>query len=104
MTLLDRELCKCANGAYITINTTVEDDVFIGPCVVTTNDKQMVRGAELKGCTIRRGARIGANSVILPGVIIGKMCCRCRSVVTKDVSAGRTVAGNPARILKSGDK
>jgi len=91
-------------GVYITINTIIEDDVFIGPCAVTTNDKQMIRGAELKGCTIKKGARIGANSVILPGVIIGENAViGAGSVVTKNVPAGKTVAGNPARILKSGD-
>jgi len=59
-------------GVYITTNTTLEDDVFMGPCSVTSNDKYMVRGAELKGPVIKKGARIGTNAVILPGVVVGE--------------------------------
>lgn len=99
--------CKLGNnvsvqtGAYITINTTIEDNVFIGPRVVTANDKYMVTGAKLIGPIIKKGARIGANSTLLPGVTIGEgAVVGSASVVTKDVPAGVTVAGNPARILK----
>jgi acetyltransferase-like isoleucine patch superfamily enzyme len=98
--------CKLGNnvsvqtGAYITINTTVEDNVFIGPRVVTANDKYMVTGAKLIGPIIKKGARIGANSTLLPGVIIGEgAVVGSGSVVTKDVPAGATVVGNPAKIL-----
>jgi len=87
-------------GAYITINTTLEDDVFMGPCSVTTNDKFMLRGAELKGPHIKKGARIGANTTILPSVIVGENAVvGGGSVVTRNVEAGMTVAGNPARKL-----
>ncbi len=87
-------------GAYITAFTTVEDNVFIGPWVVTTNDKYMVTGAKLIGPTIKKGARIGANSTILPGVVIGEgAVIGSGSVVTKDVAPGKTVVGNPARVL-----
>ena len=87
-------------GAYITINTTIEDNVFIGPWVVTTNDKYMVAGAKLVGPTIKKGARIGANSTILPGVVIGEgALVGSGSVVTKDVAPGKIVVGNPARVL-----
>ena len=99
--------CKLGNnisiqtGAYITAYTTVEDNVFIGPWVVTANDKYMVTGAKLIGPTIKKGARIGANSTILPGVVIGEgAVVGSGSVVTKDVAPGKTVAGNPARELK----
>lgn len=87
-------------GVYITAFTTVEDNVFIGPWVVTTNDKYMVTGAKLIGPTIKKGARIGANSTLLPGVVIGEgAVVGSGAVVTMDVAPGKTVVGNPARVL-----
>jgi acetyltransferase-like isoleucine patch superfamily enzyme len=87
-------------GAYITVNTVLEDEVFMGPCSVTTNDRYMVRGAQLKGPIIKKGARIGANVTILQGIVIGENAVvGAGAVVTKDVELGATVAGNPARIL-----
>jgi UDP-N-acetyl-D-mannosaminuronic acid dehydrogenase len=97
--------CKIGNNvslqtsAYITAYTVIEDDVFIGPRVVTTNDKYMYYGAKLLGPTIKKGARIGANATILPGVNIGEgAVVGSGAVVTKDVPAGATVVGNPAKI------
>jgi acetyltransferase-like isoleucine patch superfamily enzyme len=99
--------CKIGNNVsiqtdvYITINTTIEDNVFIGPRVVTTNDKYMHYGAKLIGPTIKKGARIGANSTLLPGVVIGEgAVVGAGSVVTKNVPPGTTVVGNPARIMR----
>jgi acetyltransferase-like isoleucine patch superfamily enzyme len=87
-------------NVYVTAYTVVEDDVFMGPGSVTTNDKYMQTGAKLTGPTIKRGARIGANCTILPGVVIGEgSVVGSGSVVTKDVPPGTTVAGNPARKL-----
>ncbi len=99
--------CKLGNNisiqtaAYIATYTTIEDDVFIGPRVVTTNDKYMFYGAKLIGPTIKKGARIGANSTILPGVVIGEgAIIGAGSVVTRDVPPGAIMVGNPARELK----
>lgn len=102
--------CKLGNnisiqtGAYITAFTTIEDNVFIGPWAVTANDKYMVTGAKLIGPTIKKGARIGANATILPGVVIGEgAVVGSGSVVTKDVAPGKTVVGNPARVINKGN-
>ena len=99
--------CKVGNNvsiqtsAYITRYTTIEDNVFIGPRVVTTNDKYMFSGAKLIGPTIKKGARIGANATLLPGVVIGEgATVGSGAVVTRDVPSKATVVGNPARILK----
>jgi acetyltransferase-like isoleucine patch superfamily enzyme len=99
--------CKIGNNvsiqtsAYITRYTTIEDNVFIGPRVVTTNDKYMFSGAKLIGPTIKKGARIGANATLLPGVVIGEEAIvGSGAVVTRDVPNKAIVVGNPARILR----
>lgn len=84
---------------YIPTFTVIEDNVFVGPNAVFTNDKKMGRGEwKLEGATVRRGARVGANSTILPGVTIGENAViGAGAVVTKDVPANAVVAGVPAR-------
>ena len=85
-------------GVYITAYTVIEDDVFMGPCSVTTNDKYMRVGAELKGPIIKRGARIGANATILPDIVIGEEAVvGSGAVVVKDVEPRSVVVGNPAK-------
>lgn len=91
---------KIQTGAYITIGVVIQSDVFIGPCVVTTNHKTMKYrdGTPLKGSMIMQGARIGANVTILPGITIGKNAVvGAGSVVCKNVPDNATVYGNPAR-------
>ena len=81
------------NG-YVTAYTIIEDDVFLGPCAVTTNDKYMKVGAELKGPIIKKGAKIGANSTLLPGITIGERAVvGAGAVVTKDVGSEEVVIG-----------
>ncbi|HEX3805783.1 MAG TPA: DapH/DapD/GlmU-related protein [Gaiellaceae bacterium] len=92
-------------GAYITAYSTLEEDVFIAPCVVTTNDDFMgrteKRRALMKGPTIRRSARIGGGAILCPGVEIGEEAfVGAGAVVTKDVPPGVVVVGSPARVLR----
>ena len=91
--------------AYVTAYTTVEEDVFIAPCVVTTNDNYMGRTekryAERRGPTIRRGARIGGGAVLCPGIEIGEEAfVGAGAVVIRDVPARAVVVGNPARVIR----
>jgi acetyltransferase-like isoleucine patch superfamily enzyme len=91
--------------AYITAYSTLEEDVFIAPCVVTTNDNFMGRTERrkelMKGPTIRRSARVGGGAVICPGVEIGEEAfVGAGAVVTKDVPPRKLVVGNPARVLR----
>ncbi len=92
--------------AYITAYSLLEDDVFIAPCVVTTNDNFMgrteKRKALMKGPVIRRGARIGGGAMLLPGVEIGEEAfVGAGAVVTRDVAPGTLVVGSPARYLRN---
>ncbi len=96
---------KIQANAYITAYSTLEEDVFIAPCVATTNDNFMGRTErrhELrKGPTIRRGARIGGAAVLLPGIEVGEEAfVGAGAVVTKDVPARAMVIGNPARQIR----
>jgi acetyltransferase-like isoleucine patch superfamily enzyme len=91
--------------AYITAYSTLEEHVFIAPCVVTTNDNFMGRTERrrelMKGPTIRRGARVGGGAILLPGVEIGEEAfVGAGAVVTKDVEPRMLVVGNPARVLR----
>lgn len=91
--------------AYITAYSTLEEHVFVAPCVVTTNDNYMGRTEKrlelMRGPTIRRGARIGGGAILCPGVEIGEEAfVGAGAVVTKDVPARALVVGNPARVLR----
>ena len=91
--------------AYVTAYSTIEDDVFIAPCVQTANDNFMGRTerrhALRRGPTVRRAARVGAGAVLCPGVEIGEEAfVGAGAVVVKDVPPRMVVVGNPARILR----
>ena len=96
---------KIQAEAYVTAHSTLEEDVFIAPCVVTTNDNYMGRTekrlAEMRGPTVRRGARVGGGAILCPGVEIGEEAfVGAGAVVTKDVPPRSLVIGNPARVLR----
>jgi acetyltransferase-like isoleucine patch superfamily enzyme len=98
-------LTKIQAHAYITAYSTLEDNVFIAPCVATTNDNLMGRTARrhelIKGPTIRRGARVGGAAVLLPGIVVGEEAfVGAGAVVIRDVPARTVVVGNPARQLR----
>jgi acetyltransferase-like isoleucine patch superfamily enzyme len=98
-------LTKIQADAYITADSTLEDNVFIAPRVITSNDNFMgrtdQRHALRKGPTIRRGARVGAGAVLCPGVEIGEEAfIGAGAVVVKDVPPRVVMVGNPARALR----
>jgi acetyltransferase-like isoleucine patch superfamily enzyme len=99
-------LTKIQADAYITAYSVLEDNVFIAPCVVTTNDNFMGRTERrhglIKGPTIRRGARIGGGAILCPAVEVGEDAfVGAGAVVTRDVPARTVVVGNPARVLRA---
>ena len=97
--------CKLESECYLCAYSTLEDRVFIAPGVVTSNDNFVGRTQErfkhFKGVTVRRGGRIGAGSVTLPGVVIGEDgLVAAGSVVTRDVPPRKIVVGSPARVWR----
>ncbi|MGZ4272978.1 MAG: N-acetyltransferase, partial [Solirubrobacteraceae bacterium] len=87
-----------------TAGTIVEDDVFIGPGVVMTNDDTMSRhGPEtpLRGATLRRACRVGGGVVLTPGVVIGEEAfIAAGAVVVRDVPERAVVMGVPGRVVR----
>jgi acetyltransferase-like isoleucine patch superfamily enzyme len=99
-------MTKIQAEAYITAYSTLEEHVFIAPCVVTTNDNYMGRTEKrhdlVRGPTIRRGARVGGGAILCPGIEIGEEAfVGAGAVVTKDVEPRMLVVGNPARVIRA---
>jgi acetyltransferase-like isoleucine patch superfamily enzyme len=89
---------------YLTAEALVEDDVFIGPGVTTTNDDTMgrhPRGKRLHGPILRRACRVGGGVTLTPGVEIGEEAfVAAGAVVTRDVGPREVVMGVPARVVR----
>ena len=89
---------------YITAGSIVEDDVFIGPGVVMTNDDTMGRrhpASSLRGPTLRRACRVGGGVVLTPGVVVGEEAfIAAGAVVVRDVPDRSVVMGVPGRVVR----
>jgi acetyltransferase-like isoleucine patch superfamily enzyme/dTDP-4-dehydrorhamnose 3,5-epimerase-like enzyme len=96
----DRVTIKC--GVQLWDGVTIEDDVFIGPNVAFSNDpfpRSKQYPERSLPTVVKKGASIGANATVLPGVVIGeKAMVGGGAVVTRDVPPNSIVTGNPARI------
>lgn len=106
--------CKISSHAFICEGVLIEDEVFVGHGVMFTNDlyprATNARGEpqsdadwRLVGTVVRRGASIGSNATILPGVVIGAgALVGAGAVVIDDVPDRAIVVGNPARVVTRG--
>lgn len=105
VTVGDRCTVKC--GVQLWDGVTLEDDVFVGPNATFTNDRfprSKVRPDSFPKTTVKRGASIGANATLLPGIVIGERAVvGAGAVVVKDVPDGAVVVGNPARVIRMTD-
>lgn len=96
---------RIQDKAHLTNNMVIEDDVFVGPCVVTMADRyprSLNQAYVSETITLKKGCSVGAGAVILPGITVGEYAMiGAGSVVTKDVPPHVTVYGNPAKVAFS---
>jgi acetyltransferase-like isoleucine patch superfamily enzyme len=106
------ERCKISSHSFVCEGVTIEDEVFVGHGVMFINDRhpRATAGGELQTeadwqvvpTRVCRGASIGSGATILCGVTIGEgALVGAGAVVTRDVAKGETVAGVPARALRT---
>jgi acetyltransferase-like isoleucine patch superfamily enzyme/dTDP-4-dehydrorhamnose 3,5-epimerase-like enzyme len=97
----DRVTVKC--GVQLWDGLTIENDVFIGPNATFTNDRfprSKVYPQQFAKTVVRKGASIGANATILPGLEIGAgAMIGAGAVITRSVPPHAIAVGNPARIV-----
>jgi UDP-2-acetamido-3-amino-2,3-dideoxy-glucuronate N-acetyltransferase len=94
---------RTAAVTHLTSDMVIEDDAFIGSHISTTNDNKMGRGVAgiYKGPHIKRGARIGSNATLLPGVVIGEEAVvAAGALVSRDVPDRKIVMGVPAKVVR----
>jgi acetyltransferase-like isoleucine patch superfamily enzyme len=95
---------RIQTNVWLTSHTVIEDDVFVGPGVVTTNDDEMGRGrpaSELDAPVLRKGCKIGGGAILTPGVEIGEGAfVAAGAVVTRDVPPQTLVLGVPAKVIR----
>ncbi|MDE2402197.1 MAG: N-acetyltransferase [Burkholderiales bacterium] len=93
------------SGVQLWDGLRLGDDVFVGPNVTFTNDLHPRSGNKQFDklyTTIESGASVGGGATILPGIRIGQNAMvGAGAVVTRDVPAGATVVGNPARVVST---
>jgi len=96
---------RVQTNVWLTAHTVVEEDVFVGPGVVTTNDSTMARGGEalvLRGPILRRACRIGGGVVLAPGIEVGEEAfIAVGAVVMRDVPARSWVMSTPGRAIRA---
>lgn len=107
--------CKISSHTFICEGVTIEDGVFVGHGVMFSNDRWpravgeddeilATIGWECQPTLVKKGASIGSGATVLGGLVIGENAMvGAGSVVTRDVPAGITVVGNPARPIKLPD-
>ena len=89
-------------GVYVCTYSTIEDGVFLGPCCVFTNDKFVTQKPyKLVGPTVKKGASIGANALLFPGIIVGEgAVVGSQAMVNIDVPPRTIFVGIPARKIR----
>ncbi|MFH0835319.1 MAG: acyltransferase [Candidatus Micrarchaeota archaeon] len=94
---------KIQNGVSVYHGVVIEDDVFLGPHCITTNDmfpRSWISEFAVHKTLIKKGASIGAGAILVCGITVGEYAMvGAGAVVTKDVPAHALVVGNPGRII-----